>query len=103
MGTLQVRMDEKELAGLDELADDRRLSRSEMARVIIGEGMRTVRMTAALEHYLAQHFTLARAAEYAGVTIHEMSTAAAARGIPYFRLTPDEIEDELRDHSDWYE
>ncbi len=94
MRNLQVRVDDDEIDELDELAEEMRLSRSELARSALREGVRKLRMEKALARYLNLEFTLSRAAQYAGVTIQEMAAAARDRGIPYFR---DSLEELRRD------
>src|SRR3989337_4614643 len=91
MKNLQVRVDEDEIGELDGLADDMRLSRSEIARSALREGLRKLRMERALNRYLNLEFTLTRAALYAGVTIREMAKAAGDRGIPFFRYSVEQL------------
>src|SRR5437899_2018298 len=93
MKNLQVRVGEDEVGELDRLADDMKLSRSEAARTALREGMRRLRMDRALARYLNLEFTLSRAAQYARVTIHEMSRVASEKGIPFFRYS---LEDRPR-------
>src|SRR3989475_461333 len=69
MKNLQVRVDEDEIEDLDELAQEMRLSRSEIARSALREGVRRLRTEKALARYLNLEFTLSRAAQYAGVPI----------------------------------
>ena len=52
MKNLQVRLDEDEIEDLDELAQEMRLSRSEIARSALREGVRRLRMEKALGRYL---------------------------------------------------
>src|SRR2546427_1056149 len=84
MKNLQVRVDEDEIEDLDELAQEMRLSRSEIARSALREGVRRLRTEKALARYLNLEFTLSRAAQYAGVPIRDMADLAAAKGIPFF-------------------
>ncbi len=91
MRNLQVRVDDEEIHDLDELAGDSGLSRSEIARSALREGVRKLRVEKALGRYLNLEFTLARAARYAGVTIREMAQAASERGIPFFRYSIEEL------------
>ena len=92
MRNLQVRVDDQEIDELDELAEEMRLSRSELARTALREGVRRLRADKALTRYLNLEFTLARAAQHAGVTIREMADLAAAKGIPFFRYSLDELQ-----------
>ncbi len=91
MKNLQVRVDNGEIEELDELADEMHLSRSELARSALREGVRKLRREKALSRYLNLEFTLSRAARYAGVTIQEMAEAAKERGIPFFRYSLEEL------------
>ncbi|HEY4705106.1 MAG TPA: ribbon-helix-helix protein, CopG family [Thermoplasmata archaeon] len=91
MRNLQVRLDEEDLEELDELAGDEGLSRSDVARSALREGVRKLRMERALNRYLNLEFTLTRAALYAGVTIREMAKAAGDRGIPFFRYSVEQL------------
>jgi len=101
MKNLQVRVDDEDVDALDELAEDLRLSRSEVARHALGEGMRKLRLEKGLTRYLNLEFTLAKAARFAGVTIHEMAAAASARGIPYFRYSIEELRRDRDRASKW--
>ena len=91
MRNLQVRVGEEEIDELDGLAEDLRLSRSEVARSALREGVRKLRMERAIGRYVNLEFTLSRAAQYAGVTIQEMAAVASARGIPFFRYSLEEL------------
>src|SRR2546426_9703370 len=101
MRNLQVRVADDEVEELDELADDAGLSRSEVARSALREGMRKLRMERALNRYLNLEFTLARAARYAGVTIREIAAAASERGIPFFRYSLDELRRDTDRGAKW--
>src|SRR5947208_14102900 len=87
MKNLQVRVGEDEVSEIDRLADDLNLSRSETARSALREGMRKLQMDRALARSLNLEFTLSRAAQSAGVTIHEMARAASEKGIRFFRYS----------------
>lgn len=101
MRNLQVRVADDEVEELDELADDAGLSRSEVARSALREGMRKLRMERALNRYLNLEFTLGRAARYAGVTIREIAAAASERGIPFFRYSLDELRRDTDRAAKW--
>jgi len=58
MKNLQVRVEDEEIEDLDELAEELRLSRSELARSALREGVRRMRMEKALARYLNLEFTL---------------------------------------------
>ncbi len=101
MRNLQVRVGDDEVDELDELADDAGLSRSEVARTALKEGMRKLRMERALNRYLNLEFTLARAARAAGVTIREMAATASERGIPFFRYSLEELRRDTERAAKW--
>ena len=101
MGNLQVRVDEEEIEDLDRLAEDMGLSRSEIARSALREGMRRLRKEKALGRYLNLEFTLSRAARFAGVTIQEMAEIARERGIPFFRYSLDEMRRDRERAAKW--
>jgi len=98
---LQVRVDDREIGELDDLAEEMRLSRSEIARTALREGVRRLRMEKALGRYLNLEFTLSRAAQHAGVTIREMAQAASDRGIPFFRYSLDELRRDRERAAKW--
>ena len=101
MKNLQVRLDDDLVEDLDELAEDLRLLRSDVARRAIDEGLRRLRMERALEKYLHGKFSLGGAATYAGVSIYEMVDEASRRGIPYFRYSAEELERDAKRASKW--
>ena len=48
-------------------------------------------MEKALARYLNLDFTLSRVAQYAGVPIRDMADLAAAKEVPFFRISLDEL------------
>jgi len=101
MPNLQVRLEEEEIDQIDELAGDLRLTRSEAARKALDEGMRRIRLEQALGRYLNEEFSLCRAAEHARVSIQEMAEVARARGIPFFRYSPEELRQDVERVRRW--
>jgi predicted HTH domain antitoxin len=101
MKNLQVRVDDEEIDDLDELAEEMRLSRSELARSAIREGVRRLRAEQALSHYLNMEYSLSRAAQHAGVSIREMADLASSRGIPFFRYSLDELRRDRSQARTW--
>jgi len=101
MKNLQVRVDDEDIDAIDALAAETRSTRSEVARHALDEGMRKLRMEKALNRFLNLEFTLARAAQFAGVTIREMAEAASARGIPYFRYSVEELRRDRERAAKW--
>lgn len=101
MKNIQIRLDDEIVRDLDELADELRLVRSDLARQALGRGVKRIRMERALERYLHHEFTLCRAAEYAGASIYEMSEEAAKRGILFFRYPPSELASDVEAARRW--
>jgi len=101
MPNLQVRVEDEELGELDALAEDLHVSRSDLARNALREGVRRIRMEKALERYLHQRISLARAAQDAGVSLHEMHDLASSRGIPYFRYPVEELKRDTARATRW--
>jgi len=101
MRNLQVRVDDDEVQDIDHLAEDLNLSRSEVARNALREGMRKLRIERALARYLNLEFTLSRAAQFAHVTIQEMARAASERGIPFFRYSLEELRRDRERAEGW--
>ena len=101
MKNLRVRVEDEEIEDLDELAEELRLSRPELARSALREGVRRMRMEKALARYLNLEFTLSRAARYAGVAIREMADLAAAKGIPFFRISLDDLRRDREKARTW--
>ena len=96
-----MRVDDEEIKDLDRLAEDMGLSRSEIARSALREGVRRLRKEKALGRYLNLEFTLSRAARFAGVTIQEMAEIARERGIPFFRYSLDEMRRDRERAAKW--
>lgn len=85
-----MRLPEDDLQALDALASDLRTSRSDAARAALEEGVKLLRLRFALDRYARGAITLARVAEDAGISLHEVGLAARDRGLPYFRHSPEE-------------
>ncbi|MFZ2410376.1 MAG: ribbon-helix-helix protein, CopG family, partial [Candidatus Methanoperedens sp.] len=63
---MQVRIDEKNMNALNELALTLSSSRSEIIRRVIEGGIRELRMKIAMEKNIDDEFSLCRAAEFSG-------------------------------------
>lgn len=101
MESLQIRIDDRNMKELNELAKMLSSSRSEVIRRIIEGGIRELRMKIAMEKYIDDEFSLCRAAEFSGVSIQQMAKYLAQRGIPYFRQTIEESEKDVREAQSW--
>lgn len=101
MENLQVRIKEKYKKQLDELAGILGTSRSEILRRVIDDGLRSTKMKIGMEKVLEKEFSVARAAEFAGVSLPKMMEYLADRGIPYFRQSPEEAEKDAETARDW--
>ena len=101
MPNLQVRVEKEDIGELDSLASDLHVSRSDLARNALREGVRRMRMERALERYLHRRISLSRAAQDAGVSLHEMHDLAASHGIPYYRYSPADLKRDVARARRW--
>ncbi len=101
MESLQIRIDDRNMKELNELAKMLSSSRSEVIRRIIERGIRELRMKIAMEKYIDDEFSLCRAAEFSGVSIQQMAKYLAQRGIPFFKQTIEESEKDIREAQSW--
>jgi predicted HTH domain antitoxin len=92
MGNVQVRLPDDLEEELEELARELQTNRSETLRRALDEGLESIRLKRAVEAYATQEMTLERAADYAGVSLQRVASAAFERGIPRFRHDSDELD-----------
>jgi len=101
MESMQVRIDEKNIKALNELARTLSSSRSEVVRRVIEGGIRELRMKIAMEKYIDDEFSLCRAAEFSGVSIQQMAKYLSQRGIPFFKQSIEETERDAKEAQSW--
>ncbi len=101
MESIQIRIDEKSMKDLNDLAHLLSSSRSEVIRRIIEWGIRELRMKIAMEKYIDDEFSLCRAAEFSGVSIQQMARYLAQRGIPFFKQSIEESEKDVTEAKSW--
>jgi predicted HTH domain antitoxin len=101
MKSVQLRLPDKELKEMDSLSEEMKLSRSEVARNALHEGLKKLRMEVAVRKYLDEELSLGGAADYAGVTIHEMASFLSKVGVPFFRYAPSELERDAEKAKEW--
>ena len=101
MESVQIRMDEKNIKNLNELAQMLSSSRSEVIRRIIEGGIREFRMKIAMEKYIDEEFSLCRAAEFSNVSIQQMARYLTQRGIPFFKHSIEESEKDVIEAKTW--
>jgi hypothetical protein len=88
---VNIRLDRRQLAEIDDLAGAERIDRSEMARRLLDTGMSAYRSEMALREYRRGSVTAWKAAEIAGISLYEMLDRIHAEGIPY-ELDPEILE-----------
>lgn len=98
---MQVRIDDKNMRALNELAEMLSSSRSEVIRRIIEGGIKELRMKIATEKYIDDEFTLCRAAEFAGVSIQQMAKYLSERNIPFFKQSVSEAQRDAKEAAGW--
>ena len=92
---LQIRLPEDEVADVEALTKILHMSKSEVARNALHEGLKALKMETAMKRYLHNEFTLCKAAEFAGVSIQEMCDYLAKRDIQFFRYSDQELEEDI--------
>ncbi len=98
---MRVKIDEKNMGNLIELAEALHSSRSEIVRRVIEEGIKELRMKIAMEKYIDDEFSLCRAAEFSGVSIQQMARYLAQRGILFFKQSIEEAERDVKEAESW--
>jgi len=88
---------------LDELAGMLGTSRSEILRRVIDDGLKNAKMRIGMEKVLDKEFSVSRAAEFSGVSLHRMVEYLADRGIPYFKQSSREAERDAETAKRWVE
>ncbi len=101
MENLQVRIDDKNLRALNELARMLSSSRSEVIRRVIEEGIRDLQMKIAMDKYIDDEFSLCRAAEFTGVSIQQMAKYLSEKGLPFFKQTIAETKRDTQEAQSW--
>lgn len=101
MESLQVRIEEKDKKELNELASMLGTSRSEILRRVIDRGLKNMRMKIAMEKVLEREFSVGKAAEFSGVSLHRMAKYLTDMGISYFRQSTQEAEEDARTAEKW--
>ena len=101
MESVQIRIDEKNMKSLNELAQMLSSSRSEVIRRIIEGGIKELRMKIAMEKYIDEEYSLCRAAEFSNVSIQQMARYLTQRGIPFFKQSIEESEKDVIEAQSW--
>lgn len=101
MENLQIRLPEEEVSEMEELIEILYMSKSEVARNALHEGIKVLKMEIAQNRYLRNEFTLCRAAEFADVSIQEMADYLQKRGIPFFKYSESELERDSKKAKKW--
>ncbi len=70
---MQIRIPEEEISEMEELIEILHMSKSEVARNALHEGIKILKLEIAQKKYLNNEFTLCRAAEFADASIQEMA------------------------------
>ncbi len=96
-----VEVGKKEIKVIKELSEMLHSPKSEVIRMIVEEGVKTLRMKIAMEKYVNEEFSLCRAAEFAGVSIQQMARYIAERGIPFFKYSISEAERDTKEAEGW--
>lgn len=101
MENLQIRLPDDEISDMEELIDILHMSKSEVARNALHEGIKILKLEIAQKKYLNNEFTLCRASEFADVSIQEMADYLGKRGIPFFKYSEREFEEDAKRAKKW--
>jgi predicted HTH domain antitoxin len=101
MEIMQVKIGKKELKIMKEVSEILHSSSSEVLRMAMEEGVKSLRMKIALEKYVNEEFSLCRAAEFAEVSIQQMARYLTDRGIAYFRQSIEESKRDVKEAEGW--
>lgn len=102
MENVQIRLPEEEISELEELIEILHMSKSEVARNALHEGIKALKLEIALKKYLSNEYTLCRAAEFANVSIQEMADYLSRRQIPFFKYSENELKKDTQKAKDWF-
>ena len=91
METLQVRITDEDIAEIKELMIYLKMSKSEVARNAMAEGLKRLKMDIAMNKFIKGEFSLEKAAEFSTASIMEMAEYLADHGVTYFRYDTGEI------------
>lgn len=103
MENLQIRLPDEEISEMEELIEILHMSKSEVARNALHEGIKALKLEIAQKKYLSNEFTLCRAAEFANVSLQEMAEYLGKRGIPFFKYSEEELAEDARKAKEWLE
>lgn len=92
MGNVHVQLPDDLEDDLEALAEELHTNRSEALRQALAAGLQAIRLERATNAYAEEEMTLARAAEYAGVSLQRLARTAADRGIARFRHDPQALD-----------
>lgn len=88
---------------IEALAGDLGTDWSRMLRRTLCRGIRALRVEAAVTAYAREEITLERAAERAGVSLQQLASAAADRGIARFRYDANELDRDIEEATSFLE
>ena len=103
MENLQIRLPEEEISEMEELIAILHMSKSEVARNALHEGIKALKLEIAQKKYQSNEFTLCRAAEFANVSLQEMAEYLGKRQIPFFKYSERELEKDAQTAKEWLE
>lgn len=81
--TVSVRLDEKTLRELEELAKEFKTDRSEALRRVLAEGLQHAKLRRVTTLLRQERISIGRAAELAEVSLYEILEITEREGIPY--------------------
>lgn len=80
---VNIRLERRLLAELDEMALEESVDRAELARRLLRDGLKRERVAHAMRRYRKGEVSAARAAEEARISLYEVLDRIHVEGIPY--------------------
>ena len=96
MSNVQVRLSKESISEIDLLRNKLGGSRSEIIRKALKAGISQIKAEIALKDYLENKTTLCRAAHFSGMSIAEFAEYASKKGVPFYRYSVEEAEEDLK-------
>lgn len=95
-GTVSVRVDKEDLSEIEEISRHEKATKSSLIREILGLGIKTKKLSLALEKFRKNELTALKASKLAGVPLTEFLDILKREGLE-FHYTEKELEQEFAD------
>lgn len=93
---LSLKIDEDMVELIKEIAKEEGTDKSPAARKLLALGIKQWRMEKAVQLLIAGKSSVWKASEIAGISLRELLEVLRARKIAWVKISPEELEEELR-------